>query len=131
MSEFLGLDEYEAQDQQVQHGDELDLSFSRTLRGLGMYVIAGDPLLAGDIRLVTSKGTADNGATPQLTLGGGSGVYFVGLISDQGFKTNYRVFVAVDFVAQVWGFLPNTFQHEDLSQAPPAGIDRMAEMPVE
>ncbi|MFC1706710.1 LamG domain-containing protein [Planctomycetota bacterium] len=84
---YLGLDEEDVQDQQAQHGDELDLSFSRTIRGLGMYFIAGDPLVDGDIRLVTPKGTAESIATPQLTLGDGSGVYFVGLISDQGFKT--------------------------------------------
>ncbi|MFC1706904.1 transposase [Planctomycetota bacterium] len=47
-------------------------------------------------------------------------VYCSGKSPHPGFKANYRVFDAVDFVAAVCGFLPSTFQHEDLSQAPPS-----------
>jgi len=50
-------------------------------RAFGLRVISGDPLLAGDVRLVTAQGEAANSSTLETTLPDGGFVYFVGLIA--------------------------------------------------
>lgn len=75
---YLGTDDSGNQDQIVA-GDPIDLSFSQQpISGFGAYFITSDPLLTGDIKLVTSGGTALSSATREMTLADGGIVYFLG-----------------------------------------------------
>lgn len=83
---FLGLDQPELQDRQIQHGDELDLAFPPST-ALGLTIVSGDPLVADDVLLVTGQGTAGNAPMPAGTTSDGGLVYFVGLVAERPFET--------------------------------------------
>jgi hypothetical protein len=61
--------------------DEWEMSFAST-QALGLFIVSSDPLLAGDIELITSIGTATNAALEQTVLSDGGLVYFIGLVSN-------------------------------------------------
>lgn len=85
-SNYLGLDDSGNYNQFIA-GDEFTLSFASPVTAVGMYFITGDPLLAGDIHLVTSAGTALNASTVNITLGDGGLAYYLGLVSTNGFTS--------------------------------------------
>lgn len=68
-------------------GDEFSISFVNPVYALGMYFISGDPLLSGDIQLVTDSGTATNSDVIDITLGDGGLAYYIGLVSDTSFTS--------------------------------------------
>lgn len=85
-SNALGLDD-SGNFYQFIAGDAFSLSFPTPIFALGLYYITTDPLLAGDITLTTSQGSATNGGTSLQTLPDGGNVYFVGFVSTAPFET--------------------------------------------
>jgi hypothetical protein len=83
---YLGLDDAGNFDQFID-GDEFTLSFSTPVSAAGMYFITGDPLINGDIHLVTSVGTALNSSIVDISLDDGGMAYYIGLISDTAFSS--------------------------------------------
>lgn len=83
---FLGLDQPDLQDRQIQHGDEFDLAFPPST-ALGLTIVSGDPLVADDVLLVTGQGTAGNAPMPAGTTSDGGLIYFVGLVAETPFET--------------------------------------------
>ncbi len=83
---FLGLDQPDLQDRQIQHGDEFDLAFPPST-ALGLTLVSGDPLVADDVLLVTDQGTAGNAPVAAGTTSDGGLVYFVGLVAETPFET--------------------------------------------
>lgn len=79
----LGLEDPANGDQLVA-GDAIAFGFATPARALGIYLIASDPLLAGDARLVGGGLSAPNGAA-LATLPDGGLVYFLGLVADGAF----------------------------------------------
>lgn len=66
-------------------GDDFDLGFATPIRALGLFFITSDALVAGDLQLLTSVGTALNAATAQFLLADGGFAYFLGLTSTDAF----------------------------------------------
>lgn len=62
-------------------GDDFDLGFAAPIRALGLFFTTSDSLVAGDLQLITSVGTALNSATAQFLLADGGFAYFLGLTS--------------------------------------------------
>jgi len=54
---------------------------------IGLYLLAGGPLAAGEFTLSVAGGSAVNSAIPETTLGDGTVVYFLGLTSDSNFTS--------------------------------------------
>jgi hypothetical protein len=67
-------------------GDEFSMSFASPVNAVGLYIVSGDPLVAGDVSLDTSAGSALNSAAVDVTLGDGF-AYYIGLISDTAFSS--------------------------------------------
>ena len=82
----LGLDDPGNFDQFLD-GDELDFVFAGSIFAFGLYLVSGDPLVAGDVVLETVVGDAPNGALQEQTLADGGLVYFLGLVSTDPFDT--------------------------------------------
>jgi len=82
----LGVDDPDNEDQLLL-GDELDFAIAGGTRAFGLSVISGDPLLDGDLRLVTPQGEIGYAATLVTTLPDGGLVYFVGLIAPTPFPS--------------------------------------------
>lgn len=80
----LGLDD-PANEDQLLLGDELDFAVAGGTRAFGLSLISGDPLLTGDVRLVTGQGQAVNAAAIQAELPDGGLVYFIGLVAPAPF----------------------------------------------
>jgi hypothetical protein len=68
-------------------GDEWEMAFAAPLQALGLYFITSDELLADDIRVVTSAGTAQNAAMENAVLADGGRAYFIGLVSATSFTS--------------------------------------------
>jgi hypothetical protein len=68
-------------------GDEFSMSFASPVNAIGLYIISGDPLLSGDVSLLTSAGNALNSGVVDITLGDGGLAYYIGLISDTAFNS--------------------------------------------
>jgi hypothetical protein len=68
-------------------GDEFSMSFASPVNAIGLYIISGDPLLSGDVSLLTSAGNALNSGVVDITLGDGGLAYYIGLISDTAFTS--------------------------------------------
>jgi hypothetical protein len=62
-------------------GDTITLAFPTPLHAMGLSVITSDPVLAGEIQLITSSGTALGSGVAETTLPDGGIVYFLGLVS--------------------------------------------------
>jgi hypothetical protein len=61
-------------------GDSFAMSFLNPTNAIGLYVIAGTDLFAGDFTLTTNTGgTVQNAAIPQMTLADTGKVFFLGL----------------------------------------------------
>lgn len=69
---------------QLVAGDRIDLGFGSPVLAAGLYVIASDPLLPGDVRFTAGAQTALSGAL-SATLPDGGLVYFLGVVSEQAF----------------------------------------------
>jgi hypothetical protein len=54
---------------------------------IGLYLLVGGPLAAGDFTLSVAGGSAVNSGIAQTTLGDGTFVYFLGLTSDTNFTS--------------------------------------------
>jgi hypothetical protein len=80
----LGVDD-PANEDQLLLGDPLDFAIVGGTRAFGLSVISGDPLFAGDVRLVTAQGEAANGDLEESVLPDGGLVYFVGLVAPAPF----------------------------------------------
>jgi cysteine-rich repeat protein len=78
----LGLDN---PDEALLDGDALYIDASMPLDAIGLYVVASDAVLPGEIRLVTPLGATLGDAAPVGTLADGGLVYFLGFASDQTF----------------------------------------------
>lgn len=83
---YLGLDQPDVQDTQIQHGDEIDLVLPPS-RAFALTLVSGDPLLAGDVLLETPEGVAGNAEAPAGTTADGGHVYFLGLVAEAPFET--------------------------------------------
>ena len=85
-SNYLGLDDAGNFDLFIA-GDEFSMSFANPVNAVGLYIVSGDPLFAGDVSLDTNEGNAINSATVDVTLGDGGLAYYIGLISDTTFTS--------------------------------------------
>ena len=68
-------------------GDEINIGFDTSVKALGMFLITSDPVLAGEIRLVTTAATAFGSDVSEGTLPDGGIVYFLGLQSTEPFSS--------------------------------------------
>ena len=75
---YLGLDD---SDTQFFSGDELTFNFANPTSAFGLFVIGGQDLRAGDVRLSGGGTDAFNAATADLTDNNGSFAFFIGLAS--------------------------------------------------
>lgn len=85
-SNYLGLDDAGNYDQFID-GDQFTLGFATPINAVGMYFITGDPLINGDIQVVTSSGTAVNSSVVNISLADGGLAYYIGLVSDTQFTS--------------------------------------------
>lgn len=85
-TQYLGLNDPGNFNQFVA-GDGFTLTFANPVTAVGMYFVSGDPLLTGDIHLVTSAGTALNAAAVNFTLGDGGLVHYLGLVATNSFTS--------------------------------------------
>lgn len=83
---YLGLDDAGNLDLFIA-GDEFSMSFANPVNAIGLYIVSGDPLLAGDVSLDTSAGSALNSDVVDVTLGDGGLAYYIGLMSDTAFTS--------------------------------------------
>ena len=83
---YLGLDDAGNLDLFIA-GDEFSMSFASPVNAIGLYIVSGDPLLAGDVSLDTSAGSALNSDVVDVTLGDGGLAYYIGLMSDTAFTS--------------------------------------------
>jgi len=60
-------------------GDPFTLTFDQPLFALGLSFITSDPVLPGEIQIVTSEGTVLGSGVPEEVLADGGIVYFLGL----------------------------------------------------
>lgn len=82
---FLGVDDGFSNEFLL--GDELILSFSNPIRAIGLFIIgAPNSIVKNDFLLTAGGGTVFNDGIPEKTLFDGGEVFFLGLISDQGFS---------------------------------------------
>lgn len=66
-------------------GDGFTINFGRTVHAVGLYLITGGGVLAGDFRLTAAAGSVGNSAMADRTVADGSPAYFLGLVeSDPG-----------------------------------------------
>ena len=79
-TQYLGLDN---PDTAFNLGDSFTIHFGKTVRAIGLYVIAGGDTLAGDFELSAGGGVITNAAGPSLSVSDGS-AWFLGLVAEDG-----------------------------------------------
>ncbi|MCA9471623.1 MAG: PEP-CTERM sorting domain-containing protein [Nitrospirales bacterium] len=83
---FLGVDD--GFTNEFLFGDELTLDFTDPIQAIGLSLVAAPrATLANDFLLVAGGGSVFNTDIPEQTLFDGGEVFFLGLISDQPFRT--------------------------------------------
>jgi hypothetical protein len=80
-SNFLGLnnDTLTFGDKAFNLGDSFTISFGRKVNAVGLYLVAGDDAMPGDLELSTSGGAVFNSNSP-LVISPGNNAYFLGLV---------------------------------------------------
>ena len=80
-SNFLGLnnDTLTFGDKAFNLGDSFTINFGRKVNAVGLYVVAGDDAMPGDLELSTSGGAVFNSNSP-LVISPGNNAYFLGLL---------------------------------------------------
>jgi len=68
-------------------GDAFTITFGGPVQAVGLYLIAGDIINAGDFRLSIAGGFGDNGASPDGFVSDGTKVFFLGLTNPDGFTS--------------------------------------------
>ena len=68
-------------------GDKFTVTLPASSTAIGLYLLIGGSLNAGDFTLSTSSGNALNSDTPDAILGDGTEAYFLGLTSDTAFTS--------------------------------------------
>jgi len=78
---FLGLNNASLTfgDKAFNLGDSFTISFGRTVNAVGLYLVAGDDAMPGDLELSTSTGPVFNGSNP-LIITPGNNAFFLGLV---------------------------------------------------
>lgn len=67
--------------------DNFTVTLPTSSTAIGMYLLVGGPLNGNDFTLSVAGGSAMNSATPEMTLGDGTMVYFLGLTSSSAFTS--------------------------------------------
>lgn len=75
-SNFLGLDNG---DKAFYLGDSLTINFGRKVNAVGLYLVAGDDAMPGDLELSTAGGSVLNSSSP-LVISPGNNAFFLGLV---------------------------------------------------
>jgi len=94
-------------------GDDFGINFNRSVNAVGLYVITGSGVLAGDFTLSNGNGSVRNSATPDRVLSDGSTAFFLGL-----FETAPGVTFSSVTLSSVAGPLI-TFNIDDITSAVP------------
>ena len=85
-SNYLGLDDAGNFNLFIA-GDSFTMTFDTPQNAIGLYLVSGDPLYAGDAIISTSVGSALNSDVVNIDLGDGGLAYYIGLTSDVAFSS--------------------------------------------
>lgn len=85
-SNYLGLDDAGNFNLFIA-GDSFTMTFDTPQNAIGLYLVSGDPLYAGDAIISTSVGSALNSDVVNIDLGDGGLAYYIGLTSDTAFSS--------------------------------------------
>lgn len=85
-SNYLGLDDAGNYNLFLA-GDSFTMSFDTPQNAVGLYLVSGDVLFAGDFSISTSAGSVFNSDIVDITFGDGGLAYYLGLTSDTAFSS--------------------------------------------
>ncbi len=94
-------------------GDGFGINLNRSVNAVGLYVITGSGVLAGDFTLSNGSGSVSNSGTPDRVLSDGSTAFFLGL-----FETTPGVTFSAVTLSSLAGPLI-TFNVDDITSAVP------------